>query len=112
MPRRKRKVRRSLQHRPRKFVVSIVLQYVELQIHKSALKHGVSEFDIHHAYKNSTGIFKLDQESFETKVLIVGPDFAGNLLEVIGLEKADENLLIIHAMKIRKSIVLLIEKSS
>ena len=112
MPRRERKVRISLRPRTHEIADSFVLRYSELEIHKSALKHGVRTLDIHHAYKNSTGIFKLDQESFETKVLIVGPDFAGNLLEVIGLEKADENLLIIQAMKIRKSIVLLIEKSS
>jgi len=91
---------------------SFVLRYAELQIHETALKHGCSEPDIQHAYKNSTDIFELDQESFETKLLIIGPDSAGNLLEIIGLEKDDQNLLIIHAMKIRKSIIKIIERSS
>ena len=54
-------------------------------------------------------MFELDQESYEIKILIIGPDSAGNLLEVIGLEIENQSLLIIHAMKIRKSIAKLIE---
>jgi len=48
----------------------------------------------------------------EIKILIIGPDSAGNLLEVIGLEIDNQSLLIIHAMKIRKSVMNLLEGRS
>ena len=111
MPRRRTRVFNSQHSHANAPADSFVLRYAELQIHETALKHGCSEPDIHHAYKNSTHLFELDQESFEIKLLIVGPDSAENLLEMIGLEKDDQNLLIIHAMKIRKSIIKIIERS-
>ena len=51
-------------------------------------------------------------EIHEIKILIIGPDSAGNLLEVIGLEIDNQSLLIIHAMKIRKSVMNLLEGRS
>ena len=114
MPRRKRQVRNTPQpnSRPRNFADSFVLRYAGHHIHESALKHGISELDIHHVYANSSDIFELDQESYEIKILIIGPDSAGNLLEVIGLEIENQSLLIIHAMKIRKSMMNLLEGRS
>jgi hypothetical protein len=114
VPRRKPKVRKTPQpnSQPRNFADSFVLRYAGHQIHESALKHGVSELDIHHVCANSSDIFELDQESYEIKILIIGPDSAGNLLEVIGLEINNQSLLIIHAMKIRKSMVNLLEGRS
>ncbi|MCX6536559.1 MAG: hypothetical protein NT119_08430 [Actinobacteria bacterium] len=112
MPRRKRKARRILQPRPDKFAYGFVLRYDDLQFHDSAFKHGISEFDIRHAYENSIALFVLDQESHEVKILIIGPDSAGNLLEIIVLEKEDQSFLVIHSMKIRKSMMPLIERST
>ena len=114
MPRRKSKIRKTPQpnSRPRNFADSFVLRYAGHQIHESALKHGISELDIHHVCANSSDIFELDQESYEIKILIIGPDSAGNLLEVIGLEINNQSLLIIHAMKIRKSVMNLLEGRS
>ena len=111
MPRRKRQVRNTPQpnSRPRNFADSFVLRYTGVQIHESALKHGISDLDIRHACTNSSDMFELDQESYEIKILIIGPDSAGNLLEVIGLEINNQSLLIIHAMKIRKSMMNLLE---
>ena len=114
MPRRKPKIRKTPQpnSQPRNFADSFVLRYAGHQIHESALKHGISELDIHHVCANSSDIFELDQESYEIKILIIGPDSAGNLLEVIGLEINNQSLLIIHAMKIRKSVMNLVEGRS
>ena len=112
MPRRKPKVRKTPQPQPPNFADSFVLRYAGHQIHESALKHGISELDIHHVCANSSDIFELDQESYEIKILIIGPDSAGNLLEVIGLEIENQSLLIIHAMKIRKSMMNLLEGRS
>ena len=112
MPRRKPKIRKTPQPNSQPLAPSFVLRYTELEIHESALKHGISNLDIHHVCANSSDIFELDQESYEIKILIIGPDSAGNLLEVIGLEINDQSLLIIHAMKIRKSMVKLLEGRS
>ena len=112
MPRRKPKIRKTPKPNSQPLAPSFVLRYTELEIHESALKHGINTLDIHHACANSSDIFELDQESDEIKILIIGPDSAGNLLEVIGLEINDQSLLIIHAMKIRKSMVKLLEGRS
>ncbi|MEY3817867.1 MAG: hypothetical protein RIT00_592 [Actinomycetota bacterium] len=112
MPRRKPKVRKSTLRQSLNSADSFVLRYAEFEIHETAFKHGISELDIHHVCANSSDIFELDQESYEIKILIIGPGSAGNLLEVIGLEINDQSLLIIHAMKIRKSMVKLLEGRS
>jgi hypothetical protein len=112
VPRRKPKIRKTPQPNSQPLAPSFVLRYAELEIHETALKHGISNLDIHHVCANSSDIFELDQESYEIKILIIGPDSAGNLLEVIGLEIHDQSLLIIHAMKIRKSMVNLLEGRS
>ena len=112
MPRRKRPVRKTPQRKPKPLAPSFVLRYADVEIHETAYKHGVSTLDIHHVCANSSDIFELDQESYEIKILIIGPDSAGNLLEVIGLEINNQSLLIIHAMKIRKSVMNLVEGRS
>lgn len=109
MPRRKRRVRKTPQPKSTPLALSFVLRYAEPEIHETAYKHGISTLDIYHACAQSIAKFEIDHESFETKILIVGPDSAGNLLEVIGLEIDNKPLLIIHAMKIRKSLIRLIE---
>lgn len=61
----------------------------------SALKHGVSEEDIMHAYRNPIWWY------FQgNRVLLVGGDWGGNLLE-IGFEEGEEHDRIIHAMPAR-----------
>ena len=112
MPRRKPKIRKTPQPNSQPLAPSFVLRYAELEIYETALKHGISNLDIRHVCANSSNIFELDQESYEIKILIIGPDSAGNLLEVIGLETNNQSLLIIHAMKIRKSMVKLLEGRS
>ncbi len=112
MPRRKPKIRKTPQPNSHPLAPSFVLRYAELKIHETALKHGISNLDIRHVCANSSDTFELDQESDEIKILIIGPDSAGNLLEVIGLEINDQSLLIIHAMKIRKSMANLLEGRS
>ncbi|MFM8506045.1 MAG: hypothetical protein ACKOBB_13580 [Acidimicrobiaceae bacterium] len=109
MPRRKRRLRKTPQPKSQLPAPSFVLRYAEPEIHETALKHGVSTLDIHHACAQEFAAFEIDQGSFETKILIVGPDSAGNFLEVIGLEIDNKPLLIIHAMKLRKSMIRLIE---
>ena len=109
MTRRKRRFRQTPEDKSKPLAPSLVLRYAELEIHETSYKHGVSTFDIHHACARSIAAFEIDHENVEAKILIVGPDSAGNFLEVIGLEIDNKSLLIIHAMKLRKSMFRLIE---
>jgi len=51
-----------------------------VEIHRSAKKHGVGEEDLRHAVANSVFAGDLDDGS-PLRVLYLGPDRAGNLLE-------------------------------
>ncbi len=68
-----------------------------LQVHKSALKHGCTIEDISHAVDMAQYEDVLDEDNDPPKLLIIGPDGAGNFLELIGGELADDVLLIWHA---------------
>jgi hypothetical protein len=72
-----------------------------LRIEDSALRHGWTREDISHAYDLAILDKVLDEDADPPKVLIIGPDSAGNLLELIGgvLEEGD---VIWHAMPCRK----------
>jgi hypothetical protein len=62
----------------------------------SARKHGVSDESIVHAFNNPIRVEDLE-EGF---VMFVGPDHAGNLVE-IGVVSSDEGPVIVHAMPAR-----------
>jgi hypothetical protein len=72
-----------------------------VEIHRSARRHRVSDDDIRHACENALVVVDIDRDSDPPKALAVGPDRAGNLLEVIVLELAADRLLAIHAMPLR-----------
>lgn len=73
-----------------------------MEIHRSAGKHGVSDDDVLHAVEHEMVSFDLDPDADPPKVLVIGPDSAGNLLEVIVLILADDGMIAIHAMKLRR----------
>lgn len=73
-----------------------------MDIHESARRHGVSDEDILHAVEHPVAVVDLDPDSDPPKVLVVGPDRAGNMLEVIILLLAEDEHLAIHAMPLRK----------
>lgn len=74
-----------------------------MQIHRSAHRHGVTADDIEHAVEHPLVVVDLDPDADPPKFLLIGPDRAGNLLEVIVLEFADDLLMAIHAMALRTS---------
>lgn len=45
------------------------------------------------------------------KILVIGPDRAGNLIEVIVLELADDRLMAIHAMPLRPTFYDLLPRA-
>jgi hypothetical protein len=75
-----------------------VLRLQCVDVHRSALNHGVAVDDIEHAVRNAMTIDDLD----DGLRLYLGPDRSGALLEVVTLLR-DEPMpeLVIHAMPMR-----------
>jgi hypothetical protein len=73
-----------------------------MEIHDSARAHGIADDDIRHAVANHLYARGLPPEEPPARVLYLGPDHAGNLLEVVVIERVDASEIAIHAMKMRK----------
>lgn len=67
------------------------------EIHHTARKHGLDDDDILHCIDFALVVARLDDQ----RRLHLGPDTAGNMLEVVTLAVDDEIDLVIHAMKMR-----------
>jgi len=74
-----------------------------VEIHRTARKHGVGDARILHALSNAITIVDLEPDADPPRVLAIGADPAGNLLEIIWLELADGVELVIHAMPLRSA---------
>ncbi len=72
-----------------------------MEIHLSASKHAADADSIDHALAHAVAVFDLEPDADPPRVLAIGSDRAGNLLEIIWLELGDERQLVIHAMKLR-----------
>lgn len=66
----------------------------------SALKHGLREEDILHAYRNPVRVWDIG-DGF---TMIVGPNHAAILLEV-GYVQGDHAFVIVHAMPAREQFL-------
>jgi hypothetical protein len=70
-----------------------------VEVHPSALRHGVSIEDIEHAVRNAVVIDELEEDLR----LYLGPSRSASLLEVIVLVRGDaRSVLAIHAMPMRE----------
>ena len=65
-----------------------------MEIYESARKHGISDEHIRHAVVAA-------DEGDTSKVLYLGPDRAGNLLEIVTVLRDDDTEIVIHAMRMR-----------
>ena len=108
MPRRKPKIRKTPQPNSQPLVPSFVLRYDRVQVAESSFRHGVSEVDIRHAQNQAIRIFEYFDESDRQRILVVGPDRSGNLLELIATICSDQTMRIFHAMKLRPKFEVLI----
>jgi hypothetical protein len=72
-----------------------------VEIHHSAHNHGIDDDAIMHALAHAITVVDLEPDADPPKGLAIGPDQAGNLLEVIWLELAGDMQLVIHAMALR-----------
>ncbi|HVF74267.1 MAG TPA: hypothetical protein VM938_04405 [Acidimicrobiales bacterium] len=68
-----------------------------MNIHPSALTHGIDAEDIEHAVLNAMVIEDLDDDTR----LYLGPRHDAALLEVVSLLRTDGSELVIHAMPMR-----------
>jgi hypothetical protein len=77
-----------------------------MEIADSARKHGVSDDDMRHAMALAVRVVR--QGSTE-RVLVIGPDRVGALLEIVVLDP-DTEPVIIHAMPLRPKFYRFLEK--
>lgn len=89
----------------------ITLSLHMLRVHESALKHGYTIEDISHAIDMAIYENVLDEDNDPPKLLIIGPNSSGNLLELIGGELANDVLLIWHADRCRQTYLDLLPGS-
>ena len=68
-----------------------------MEIYRSARKHGIADEDIRHAVEHAVAA----GEQEDGKVLYLGADRAGNLLEVVSVLRDDDSEVVIHAMPMR-----------
>lgn len=69
-----------------------------MEVHPSARRHQIPDSDIDHAYDHAIAWVELGDDPL--RCLVVGGDRAGNLLEMVALER-DDDVIVIHAMRLR-----------
>ena len=69
-----------------------------MEIYDSARRHGIGDEDIIHAVEHALAVGEQD----DGKVLYLGPDRAGSLLEVVAVSRDDGTEIVIHAMRMRR----------
>jgi hypothetical protein len=89
-------------------VINFVVRFTCVEIHPSARRHGVDDDDILHAVANSLVIDDLGEDP--DRWLVIGPDRAGNLLEIVVLIAGTAAEIIIHAMPMRPKYRKLLEQ--
>ena len=68
-----------------------------MEIYRSARRHGITDEDILHAVEHALAVGEQD----DSKVLYLGPDRAGNMLEIGAVARDDGSEVVIHAMRMR-----------
>jgi hypothetical protein len=73
-----------------------------IRFHSSASRHGISHDRSGYVIEHCACPLYSDEPDEEDLVVFLGPDQRGIPLEVIAIELADGDLLVIHAMKLRR----------
>jgi hypothetical protein len=73
---------------------------------RSALRHRIGVEDIHHVLRSALVVEKIDEDP--TRYLVLGPDRAGNLLELVVLDRP-QGPAVMHAMPMRAKYEHLID---
>jgi hypothetical protein len=77
-----------------------------VEIHRSARRHGIDDA-IDHAVEHALAVEDLDQDP--DRWLVIGPDRAGNLLELVVLVDG-RGEIVIHAMAMRPKYRKLLDR--
>lgn len=94
--------------KPRSGTRYFVLRYSGVEIHASAHRHDVAEKDMLHAVEHSLAVEDLGEDP--DRWLVLGPDTAGGLLEVVVVLSDEGDEIIIHAMPMRPTYRRLLER--
>jgi hypothetical protein len=69
-----------------------------VEVLRSARRHGIDDVDIDHAVRNAKVVEEVAEDP--VRYLVIGPDRAGNLLELIVLDRP-QGPAVTHAMALR-----------
>jgi len=78
-----------------------------VEVLRSALRHGVDAGDINHALDNALFVEEVGEDP--QRYLVLGPNQAGNLLELVVLDRP-HGPAVIHAMRMRTQYRRLLEE--
>jgi hypothetical protein len=78
-----------------------------VEVLRSALRHGVDAGDINHAVNNALFVEEIGEDP--QRYLVLGPDRAGNLLEVVVLDRP-HGPAVMHAMRMRSKYRALLDE--
>ena len=74
-----------------------------MRVHPSARRHGIADGDALHALRHAFASRRFDRDGSLARTLLVGPDRAGNLVELVVLHMKDGHDILIHAMHMRST---------
>jgi hypothetical protein len=74
---------------------------VPIRFARSATRHGITESRARHVVESCAQPLYSDEPEDQDLVIFLGPDEDGVPLEVMGIELAGGDLLVIHAMRLR-----------
>jgi hypothetical protein len=71
-----------------------------VETYEGARTHGIGDQDIRHGVENALVVADDEEEG---RVLCLGPDRAGTLLEIVSVLRDDDSGIVIHAMPMRRT---------
>jgi hypothetical protein len=80
-----------------------------VEIQPSARRHGVDPLDIKHAIEHALAADEIGDDP--RRFLVLGPERAGNLLEIVVVDRS-VGPTVIHAMAMRPQYIRLLPKGS
>ncbi len=80
-----------------------------MEVLESALRHGVGEEDIAHAIRSAMVVEEIAVDP--VRYLVLGPDRAGNMLELVVLDRP-RGPAVIHAMAMRSKYARLLPRTN
>ena len=67
------------------------------------------DLDITHAYQHALVRLDYDADEHPPRFALVGPDTAGNFIELVAFLADDDRIIVIHAMKARPHFLALLQ---